>query len=170
MKESKFKVGDKVRTLKCETINGFKRFKVGTIGIVDIINDKNPSRYRVKLGDINKAWYDEDELELVQSAEVGPVPVHNNIDISLRPCTVGDRKGKFHKWIEEQKMLIKFNYALKPADVISMKKSFEVSDVIPPHADYEILTNTVALVEFDDGSVEKVKPEEVRFVVKREKN
>lgn len=167
MEERKFKVGDKVKTLKEYDVYGDSRFYVGSIGTVRKLDLDAPHK-RIKVesefSDI-WYWYSEDELELIQSAEVGPVPVHNKIDISLRPCIVGERNGKFHKWIEEQKMLLKFNNTLKANDVKNLKKAFELSDVIPTYADYEIITNTVALVEFDDGTVEKVKPEEVRFVV-----
>ena len=165
MNSGKFKVGDKVRTLTEVDVAGYYRFPVGTIGSIVYISNFKHLSIKVISDDGKYYWYDEDELELVQSAEVDPVPVHNNIDISLRPCTIGERKGKFHKWIEEQKILIKFNNNLKENDVRNMKIAFELSGVIPPYADYEIITNTVALVEFDDGSVGKVKPEEVRFVV-----
>ena len=166
MCERKFKVGDRVRTLERKDKFGYYRFRINnTIGIIIEIDNKHDKLpYKVSNG-YDWYWYDEYELELVQSAEVGPVPIHNNIDISLRPCMVGERKGKFHKWIDEQKILIKFNTYLKSDNIKAMTEEFKLSGVIPPHTDYEIITNTVALVEFEDGSVKKVDPEEVRFVV-----
>lgn len=81
MKESKFKVGDKVKTLKEYDVYGDSRFYVGSIGTVRKLDLDAPHK-RIKVesefSDI-WYWYSEDELELIQSAEVGPVPVHNKI-------------------------------------------------------------------------------------------
>lgn len=64
---SKFKVGDWVRTLKCESVNGFKRFEVGSVCYVYDINDKDPKRYRI-CKDEEHSWYNEDELELASDS------------------------------------------------------------------------------------------------------
>lgn len=77
MKERKFKVGDRVRTLKGKNESGISRLTLGTVGTVVGIDDDEP-QYQVGYGDYYHYYY-EDELELVQSAEVGPVPTHNKI-------------------------------------------------------------------------------------------
>ena len=65
---SKFKIGDRVRTLKCESVKGFKRFEVGSICDVYDINDKDPKRYRICRGN-EHSWYNEDELELASDSD-----------------------------------------------------------------------------------------------------
>lgn len=77
MKERKFKVGDKVRTLKGKNESGISRLNIGTVGTVIDIDDNAP-QYRVGYGG-HYYWYYENELELVEVAEVGPMPVYNKI-------------------------------------------------------------------------------------------
>lgn len=88
-------------------------------------------------------------------------------DISYRPCTVKGRRALFHKWIVNEDILVKCRgpYSsdiwLKESEVIRKKR------MIPPHNDIEKVTNTFALVEFEDGSVEKVRVEDIRFLDSR---
>ena len=68
MGEIKFKVGDKVRTLKNENKLGNSRFDVGTVGrIINTITniDNVIDSYQVGFCGYYY-WYDEDELELVE--------------------------------------------------------------------------------------------------------
>ncbi len=64
--------------------------------------------------------------------------------MNMRLCTVGGRRAVFHKWVE-------------------------VSEVIPPSLFVDgppggTISDTLALVEFEDGSVSKVRPERVIFL------
>lgn len=66
------------------------------------------------------------------------------IETELRPCMVGDKKALFHTW----------NH---------------YSEIVPPspmvggHSG-GVLSDTYAIVEFEDGSVEKYRAHEVRFL------
>ena len=71
-----------------------------------------------------------------------------------RNCMVGDRKAVFHRWIDDERLLIKSNSIAFISD----------SDIIPPCAGVEKITNTLALVEFCDGTIKKVNPELIRFI------
>lgn len=156
MKERKFKVGDKVRIIKylADFKNG--RFDIGTVGTIKDIA-LHPGSYVVYVED-SFGWFNEEELELVEDIKIV-------VKDDLRPCTVGDRNGKFHKWIEEQKIIIKSNTMHKPEYLEHIKQFIDRCSIMPNTCEYNIITKTVALVEFEDGSVKKVDPEEVRFVV-----
>ena len=149
MISEKFKVGDKVRIIKY--LGNFKngRSDIGTVGTIRSIT-LYPVSYEVHV-EGNFGWFYEEELELVKD--------------DLRPCTVGDRNGKFHKWIEESRVVIKSNEMLRHDHLKRVEQFIDKNLIIPESYEFGIVTNTVALVEFNDGTVEKVKPEEVRFVV-----
>lgn len=69
MKENKFKVGDRVKTLQEKDYKKCTRFKVGTIGTVTYIDLYNNTLHiKVGFGSLFY-WYSEDELELVEDAE-----------------------------------------------------------------------------------------------------
>ena len=90
-----------------------------------------------------------------------------------RPCEVLGVKALFHRYIEDTKCLIK-SQLLTPArlEADMGKKCLEMihrDDIIPRGFDIEKLSNTLALVEFEDGTVHKVDPTVVKFLDTKEK-
>lgn len=82
----------------------------------------------------------------------------------LRPCLVNEKKALFHRWITEDQMFTKFFTRLRDGELEKQKIDIETNHVVPVQNDIEKITNTYALVEFEDGAIEKVKPEDVRFL------
>lgn len=72
--------------------------------------------------------------------------VKNNIE--LRPCIVNKKKALFHKWVEFS--------AVVPA-------SFAVGGTPAGN-----IKQTLALVEFEDGTLKECHPAEVRFLDRKE--
>lgn len=160
---SKFRFGDKVIILKDLTINNWSRFEIGTVGIIDGINYKNEHRFRVNNGGYKYHWYNEDELELYVEQ---PCETSNNIaqDSSTRPCLYLEEKATFHRWVDETRLIMKFDAVLPTKDMWRLKHEYEDIGVISAGADAVPLTTTFALIELKDGSMKKVPPEEIRFV------
>lgn len=108
-------------------------------------------------------WFDEDELELYveQPCESSSNAVR---DPSTRPCLYFGEKATFHRWVDETKLIAKFDRILPAKDMWELKHAYEDTGVIPAGLDTIPLTTTFALIEVADGSVKKVLPEEIRFV------
>lgn len=84
---------------------------------------------------------------------------------AYRPCIVkGERDALFHRWIFDEKVLINFEVRVLPSmkeEIVERaKKSGVFSDGIRPVP----VKSTLALVEYKDGTVAKVDPEDIRFL------
>ena len=80
-----------------------------------------------------------------------------------RPCFVGERRGLFHRWEENTRILLKqstksANY--RYADLCIMREH----GVIPSDCSSETIQQTFGIVEFEDGCVEEIEPSRIRFV------
>ena len=82
----------------------------------------------------------------------------------LRPCLVNEERALFHKWIVEDKMFVKFFRCFRAEELKRQKLNIEADQVVPVQNDIEKVTNTYALVEFEDGTINKVEPEDVKFL------
>ena len=82
-----------------------------------------------------------------------------------RPCTVYGNKALFHRWIEEEKLIIKTESVLKRQSEYfdRILKDYRENGIIAPGLSTEKITYTYALVEFEDGHIEKVEPTDVVF-------
>lgn len=111
-------------------------------------------------------WFDENELELYveKSCEHSNNIIQNS---ATRPCYYMDTKAVFHRWVDETKMIIKFDSVLKPETMKIEKEIYLREGVLPGLTDAIPLTTTFALIEVADGSMKKVPPEEIRFITKR---
>ena len=85
-----------------------------------------------------------------------------------RLCEVNEggnvRRALFHMWTKEETPFIKMNAHVRPERLDSIKNTIFNDHIVPPNHDITMHTNLVALVEFEDGSIAKVKPETVRFL------
>ena len=89
------------------------------------------------------------------------LPMEN---LQNRPCTVDGRPALFHRWIEEERVLLKVNAFTTPEDQQRLLYKFREMSLVAPECSTEVLHSVLALVEYRDGTVAKVKPERVRFV------
>ena len=72
------------------------------------------------------------------------------VHTELRPCWVRDRKAVFHRWVETAR-------PVKPKDMEDDE-----------NAEYYQLRNCHGLVEFEDGTVARVWPQDIQFADIRE--
>ena len=90
-----------------------------------------------------------------------------------RPCEVKGIKALFHRYVEDEKILIKSNIMTKRSleKEIALKHLEMILEgsVIPYGYDIEKISKTVALVEYEDGTVHKVDPTDVKFLDSKEK-
>lgn len=157
--ENKFYFGDRV-LLKD---NGVGRV-TNIVARVDHITGNTYYRYEVTFDPGHVVdWFNEDELELYVEQ---PCESLGNVvrDSSTRPCLYLEEKATFHRWVDETRLIMKFDSVLPLKDMWRLKHEYEDIGVISAGADAIPLTTTFALIELKDGSVKKVPPEEIRFV------
>lgn len=82
-----------------------------------------------------------------------------------RPCTVYGNKALFHRWVEEEKLIIKIESALQRKSEYRdiALKDYHKNGIIGPGLSTEKIKCASALVEFEDGHVEKVDPTVIVF-------
>jgi hypothetical protein len=85
-------------------------------------------------------------------------------ELQARPCEVDGVPALFHRWIEEESVLVKVGIFVPEDQRRAMCRSFYEDQIIPDGCTVTTLHHTFALVELRDGTVHKVKPEMIRFV------
>jgi hypothetical protein len=94
----------------------------------------------------------------------GGITIYNS---EYRPCIVGDKNALFHRWIEKERVILKFNYPTKPWVMSLIRERFERDNVAPVESNLCTVKNTFGLVEFEDGTIHEVDPKEIRFLDSR---
>lgn len=99
----------------------------------------------------------------------------NGIEITykLRPCIVDGNKALFHRLGTDEGIVVKANTYMKPADFCSWtyevkKELSDKNNVLPAGCELHKCSKTFALVEYEDGVMERVQPELVRFIDSQE--
>ena len=88
-------------------------------------------------------------------------------ELQNRPCEVDGRPALFHRWIEEDIVLLRHDTFASTDDYRHyMERYFFEKGVCLPGCSFDIISETFALVEYKNGTVAKVKPEQIRFVEK----
>lgn len=85
-----------------------------------------------------------------------------------RPCLVDGKPAIFHRWVEEDKALLRVNSFMKPEGIEERVRRFERLGVCGPECSIEKLRAVKALVEWPDGSVSTVALELITFLDRRE--
>ncbi len=81
----------------------------------------------------------------------------------LRPCSVNGHKAWFHCWIQtEHPYFINKGFCSRE-EIKEMSRRIEDMTIISSSLKVEKITRVVALVEYDNGTVGKVNPEEITF-------
>lgn len=84
---------------------------------------------------------------------------------AYRPCIVkGKKEALFHRWAFDEKPLIHFKVFMKPEMMEKYTKVIKEKDIYPHYASIVPVKTTMGLVEYRDGSVDKVDPEDIRFL------
>ena len=81
-----------------------------------------------------------------------------------RRCLVNSERALFHRWCEEDTLLINLNAIVKPEIAKAIRKKFQESWVLPEYGKVKTVRKVYALVEFENGLVKKVEPTDVKFV------
>ncbi len=89
-------------------------------------------------------------------------------ELLARPCEVDGRPALFHRWIEEDRALLKFNTLCRGLEMEEMRRIFLSEGIVTPQCSTEVIRETFALVEYMDGTIHKVKPELIRFIGKED--
>ena len=91
-------------------------------------------------------------------------------EMGRRFCEVDGKPAVFHRWVDEDKALLKINCFVSPTEQDFLLRRFRADSVMPPETSAEIVRQTFALVEYADGTVCKVEPEKVKFTDRRPAN
>lgn len=84
----------------------------------------------------------------------------------LRPCEVDGMRCLFHRFVDEDKALLKIDVFLLPHEQRAIVAEFKEAGIVPKCCSTEALRSTFALVEYPDGSLGKVDPMQVCFTDK----
>lgn len=87
-------------------------------------------------------------------------------ELKNRPCEVDGRPALFHRWVEEDRVLLNVDVYTTPESRSEMLRRINADHCYPPGYSPEVIREIFALVEYRDGTVAKVKPELVRFILK----
>lgn len=81
-----------------------------------------------------------------------------------RPCIANGRKAFFHRWVDEEKLIVKSLRVVRQENIDSMMGVYEKTGFLPNFVDTDKITKILALVEFEDGTVEKVDIGNIKFL------
>lgn len=85
-----------------------------------------------------------------------------------RPCEAYGKPAFFHRWVDEDKALLKVMCYTSPAEQDIIVRHFKEEGLLLSGASVEVVRHTFALVEYQDGTVCKVEPEMVKFTDRRD--
>ena len=80
-----------------------------------------------------------------------------------RPCEVDGHPALFHRWIEEDRALLQVECFVDEHQLDMIVRRFHEVGLALPGYHYEVIRETFALVEYQDGTIATVKPELIRF-------
>lgn len=95
------------------------------------------------------------------------IPKFNRPELEpFRPCEADGKPAIFHRWVQEDKALLQMESRLPFDVVMEIKRDFNLHGFAPANAKIEKISQTFALVEYEDGTVRKVEPEVIQFTDK----
>lgn len=88
-------------------------------------------------------------------------------ELQNRPCEVDGRPALFHRWLEEDQLLFRGDIPNRIGATQEFERRLRKLGRIPECChQLEVIRETFALVEYQDGAIDKVDPLRVRFVDK----
>lgn len=85
-----------------------------------------------------------------------------------RPCYVSGKKALFHRYADKERTFVKTANTNKTIytgeDMEYVKRLYDDKGYLYPGFDVDVHRYTVAIVEYEDGTVAEVEPTAVRFV------
>ena len=101
-------------------------------------------------------------------AEIGGIGPFVFSTSEYRQCLVDGRKALFHRYIDNHRYIYKFNIHMKPKDMEECLKVHQEKGYLPDFMDIHEGTLTVALVEYEDGTMDEVNPKNLVFLDRHE--
>lgn len=86
------------------------------------------------------------------------------IKLPYRQCLVGGNRAMFHNWIKESQVILNLNSNLSPYAIEQIMDDLKYGKYVPMNVDPLITETCVGLVEFENGEIKKVKPENIKFL------
>ena len=81
----------------------------------------------------------------------------------LRPCTVDGEPALFHRFVDQDSGVLKFNVFAREDFVNKKIRDFHTLGIVPTECSLEKLRKTLALIEWPDGRLCTVALERVQF-------
>jgi RecA-family ATPase len=85
-------------------------------------------------------------------------------ELQNRPCEVDGRPALFHRWVEEDRVVLHVNRFVCEDEREYLLHRFRRDSFVMPGCSTDVIRNTLALVEYEGGTVAKVDPELIRFI------
>lgn len=82
----------------------------------------------------------------------------------LRQCEVDGKLCRFHRFVEEDRLLLRVDALMKPEREGELRLRAYETGVVPSCCKTEVLRETRALIEWPDGSLSTVAVERVTFL------
>lgn len=89
---------------------------------------------------------------------------HRCAEMGLRACRVNGELCAFHHFGQRDTCYLQFNCLVTEEHREEILKVFRACYYAPPGCDIKVAKDVFALVEFPDGSIKEVEPEQVHFL------
>lgn len=86
----------------------------------------------------------------------------------LRPCLADGKPAAFHRWVDDDRALLRVNAFMQFDDQKRRVQRFREEGVLDNACTVEILRCCAALVEYPDGAVDIVDPKRIKFLDRKE--
>lgn len=85
-----------------------------------------------------------------------------------RECLVNGKKGMFHQWITNSRIVFKavkkFKNEQDNVDLtMALRDVYLNNGVIPSNVEFGTISNTYGLVELEDGTMIEAEPKDIKF-------
>lgn len=101
----------------------------------------------------------EKTIAIGSDTEITPLP--------YRPCTVRGKSAVFHRWVEKKEIVIQERspsaYQMLTDESIAHAIENVRKGYVSPDFDIYTRRETVAIVEYEDGTVDEISPTEIKF-------
>lgn len=80
-----------------------------------------------------------------------------------RPCTVDGTPARFHRFVDNDRVVLQINRFCRPSEVENILNNFNVNNFTGPDCELHRFRQTRALIEWPDGRLSKVALEQIQF-------
>lgn len=86
------------------------------------------------------------------------------ISIELRPCIADGEKALFHKWITEDRVLLKEEQHLTQECKEKAVEYYNKNNIVPIGYETVKTSKAYGLVEMNDGQIKYIVPTDIQFI------